>query len=51
MLVWQLTPYTALTVEEFEESCDPSNVPHRITLAVAPDNKKESEHLPIAPWG
>ena len=51
MLVWQLTPFTAFTVEEFVKSSDPLSTPHRITLAVAPDNKQESEDLPISPWG
>ena len=46
----QLTPYTVLTVKEFEASPNLEVQPHRIVVRVAPDNKALSETLPVAPW-
>uniref|UniRef100_A0A7S4BM70 UBA domain-containing protein n=1 Tax=Chrysotila carterae TaxID=13221 RepID=A0A7S4BM70_CHRCT len=45
-----LTPGTALTVVSAIASTNVAATPHTITLRVAPDNKKESDMLPLSPW-
>jgi hypothetical protein len=44
------TPYSVFTVDSVEFRAGTAALPHSIVLRASPDNMREPENLPLAPW-